>query len=100
MQRMTDTYALKNASLRFKILSTLAILGSMAFLAWSWRVSLGVIKMNRPSDLCVLLGDDLWALAHYKTPLFIWLFCFQAFGYLGLYVTARILFQRSALVAG
>jgi len=93
----TDNYSLKNASWGFKIFSTLAIFGSVAFLAWSWRVSLGVIKMNRPSDLCVLLGDDLWALAHYKTPLFIWLYCFQAFGCIGLYVTTRILFQRSAL---
>jgi hypothetical protein len=96
MQR-TDNYSLKNATGWFKILSTLAILGSVVFLAWSWRVSLGVIKMNRPSDLCVLLGDDLWALAHYKTPLFIWLYLFQAFGCAGLYVTTRILFQRSAL---
>src|ERR1700689_5238308 len=93
----TDNYSLKNASWLFKLFSTLAIFASVAFLAWSWRVSLSVIKMNRPSDLCVLLGDDLWALAHYKTPLFIWLYCFQAFGCAGLYVTTRILFQRSAL---
>src|SRR4029077_10402735 len=97
MQSKTDNYALKNASLRFKLLSTLAILASIGFLAWSWRVSLGILKMNRPSNLCVLLGDDLWALARYKTPLYVWLFLFQAVGYAGLYITARVLFRHSTL---
>lgn len=97
MQQRTDNYSLKNASFLFKTLSTFAILASVAFLAWSWRISLDITKVNRPSDLCLLLGDDLWALAHYKTPLFIWLFLFQASGYLGLYITARLLFSRSAL---
>jgi len=97
MQMKNDSYALKNASLQFKIFSTLAIVGSLALLSWSWQVSLGVLKMNRPSDLCVLLGDDLWALAHYKRPLFFRLFFLQAMGYAGLYFTARILFSRSAL---
>jgi NADH dehydrogenase len=97
MQMKNDNYALKNASLFFKIFSTVAVFSSIALLAWTWRVSLGLLKMNRPSELCSLLGDDLWALAHYKTPLFIWLYLFQAFGYAGLYITARILFGRSAL---
>jgi NADH dehydrogenase len=92
-----DHYALKNASLQFKLLSTIAIVSCMVFLAWCWRVSLGVIQMNRPSNLCVLLGDNLWALARYKTPLFIWLFLFQGFGYLGLFITALVLFSRSNL---
>src|SRR5579859_5444422 len=95
--RKIDHYTLKNASWRFKIFSTAAIFASIALLAWSWRVSLGLLKMNRPSDLCRLLGDDLWALAHYKTPLFIWLVCFQAFGYVGLFITAKLLFARSTL---
>jgi len=77
--------------------STFAIFASVGFLVWSWYVSLGVLKMNRPSNLCVLLGDDLWALARYKTPLYVWLFLFQATGYAGLYLTSRILFHRSAL---
>src|SRR5947209_5017291 len=95
--RKIDHYALKNAAWPFKILSTLGIVASVAFLLWSWRVSLGLLRMNRPSELCRLLGDDLWALAHYKRPLFVWLFMFQAFGYAGLYITARLLFARSAL---
>ena len=74
-----------------------AILFSAGLLAWSWYNSLSVLKFNRPSDMCKLLGDDLWALAHYKTGLFAALLFFQIVAYSGLYVTARVLFQRSAL---
>src|SRR5205085_23801 len=44
-----------------------------------------------------LLGDDLWALAHYKTNLFLMVFFFQACAYAGLYITSRELFRRTSL---
>jgi len=93
----TDTYSLKNALVSFKLLSTAAILFSIALLGWSWYVSLSVLKFNRPSDMCVLLGDDLWALAHYKSGLFGLLIFFQIVAYGGLYLTSRVLFARTSL---
>jgi hypothetical protein len=95
--RKIETYSLKNASIRFKLFSTAVIFGSIALLAWSWYVSLTVLKFHRPSNMCVLLGDDLWALAHYKSGLFGMLLFFQAVAYGGIYVTSRTLFQRTSL---
>src|SRR5438132_3367951 len=95
--RKTDSYSLKNASLGFKLAATAAILASVALLAWSWYVSLSVLKFNRPSEMCRLLGDDLWALAHYKKGLFAVLLFFQCIAYGGLYLTSRVLFARTAL---
>src|SRR5438132_8521304 len=95
--RKTDSYSLKNASLGFKLAATAAILASVALLAWSWYVSLSVLKFNRPSDMCRLLGDDLWALAHYKKGLFSVLIFFQAVAYGVLYITSRVLFARTSL---
>jgi NADH dehydrogenase len=94
---VVDSYSLKNASWRFKLLSTLGILGSTGLLAWSWYVSLGVLKFNRPSEMCRLFGDDLWALAHYKPGLFAMLFFFQAVAYAGIFLISRRLFQQTAL---
>jgi len=95
--RKTDSYYLKNASLRFKLFSTAVIFFSIALLAWSWYISLTVLKFHRPSNMCVLLGDDLWALAHYKSGLYGMLFFFQAVAYGGIFVTSRVLFQRTSL---
>jgi NADH dehydrogenase len=95
--RKTDSYTLKNVPLDFKLLSTGAVSFSIALLSWSWYTSLSVLKFNRPSDMCRLLGDDLWALAHYKTGLFSVLLFFQAVAYGTLYITARVLFKESAL---
>ena len=97
MSQRPDHYSLRNASLAFKILSTASVLASTALLAWSWYVSLTVLKTHRPSNLCVLLGDDLWALAHYKTHLFALIFFFQASAYAGLFLISRELFQRTSL---
>jgi NADH dehydrogenase len=94
---VVDSYSLKNASRPFKLLSTLGILGSTGLLAWSWYVSLGVLKFNRPSEMCRLFGDDLWALAHYQPGLFAMLFFFQAVAYAGIFLISRRLFQRTAL---
>ena len=47
--------------------------------------------------MCVLLGDDLWALAHYKTGLFAVLIIYQAVAYVILYGISRLLFARTAL---
>ena len=47
--------------------------------------------------MCVLLGDDLWALAHHDSGLFGTLVFFQAVGYAGIFTTAYIFFQRAAL---
>ena len=95
--RKTENYSLKNASLLFKLAATAVLLGSIALLGWSWYVSLSVLKFNRPSEMCRLLGDDLWALAHYKKGLFWTLLFFQSIAYGGLYMTSRVLFARSAL---
>ncbi len=95
--RKNDSYSLKNASLGFKWFATAAIVFSIVLLAWTWYVSLSVLKFNRPSDMCRFLGDDLWALAQYKKGLFSVLIFFQAVAYGGLYVTSRVLFGRSAL---
>src|ERR1700682_5571521 len=95
--RKTESYSLKNASLGFKVAATVAILASIALLAWSWYISLSVLKFNRPSEMCRRLGDDLWALAHFKTPLFVLLLFFQAVAYGGLFITSRVLFQRTSL---
>src|ERR1700733_8380094 len=97
MQHKTDSYTLKNASWVFKIFSTLAILISMAVLAWSWYVSLSVLKFHRPSDMCVLLGDDLWALAHHNAGLYGTLVFFQAIAYGGIFTMAYLFFQRAAM---
>jgi NADH dehydrogenase len=95
--RRMDSYSLKNAALSFKLLATGGMLGSAALLAWSWYVSLSVLTFNRPSDMCLLLGDDLWALAHNKAGLFWTLVFFQAVAYAGMYFTSKMLFKRSAL---
>jgi len=95
--RKTESYSLKNASLGFKLLATAAILFSIALLGWTWYVSLSVIKFNRPSDMCRLLGDSLWALSQYKKGLFGVLVFFQAAAYGGLYLTSRVLFARTSL---
>src|SRR5216683_3001800 len=95
--RKTESYSLKNASVLFKLAATAAILASVALLAWSWYVSLSVLKFNRPSEMCRLLGDDLWALAHYKKGLFSVLLFFQSVAYGGLYLTTRALFARTSL---
>ncbi len=97
MQRKTDSYSLKNASWIFKIFSTAVIFASMAVLAWSWYISLSVLKFHRPSDMCVLLGDDLWALAHHNPGLYGTLIFFQAIGYGGIFAMAYLFFQRAAL---
>src|SRR5882724_319228 len=95
--RKNESYSLKNASLSFKLIATAAILLSIAILGWTWYVSLSVLKFNRPSDMCRLLGDDLWALAQYKKGLFGVLIFFQAAAYGILYVTSRVLFSRTSL---
>jgi len=95
--RKVENYSLKNASVEFKLLSTAGIFFSIALLAWSWYTSLSVLKFNRPSEMCRLLGDDLWALAHYKTNLFLMLLFFQACAYAGLFLTSRVLFQHTSL---
>lgn len=97
MHARTDHYPLKNARLRFKLLATLGILFSVALLAWSWTATLGILKTHRPSSFCRLLGDDLWAIFQYNRGLFILVYLFQAAGYLGIYVTARVLFKRTSL---
>ncbi len=95
--RKTENYSLKNASLGFKLFATAAILFSVALLGWTWYVSLSVINFNRPSDMCRLLGDSLWALSQYKKGLFWVLVFFQAVAYGGLYVTSRVLFAKTSL---
>lgn len=95
--RKIENYSLKNASVEFKLLSTAGIFFSINLLAWSWYTSLSVLKFNRPSEMCRLLGDDLWALAHYKTSLFLMLLFFQTCAYAGIFFTSRILFQRTSL---
>jgi NADH dehydrogenase len=94
---VVDSYSLKNASWNFKLLSTAGILGSVGLLTWSWTISLGVLKFNRPSEMCRLFGDDLWALARYQPGLFAMIFFFQAIAYSGIYLISRRLFQRTAL---
>src|SRR5690349_8111054 len=95
--RKIENYQLKNAPISLKLFATGAVLFSLMLLGWTWFNSLSVLKFNRPSDMCRLLGDDLWALAHYKTGLYAVLLVYQAAAYLVLYWVARALFQRTAL---
>ena len=42
--RTYDNYSLKNASLKFKILTTFWLAFSFALIAWSWFISLTVVN--------------------------------------------------------
>jgi len=46
-----------------------------------------------------MLGDDLWALAHTKTPLYVWLFLFQRWD-IGFFISRQDLVSRTARAAG
>jgi len=95
--RKIENYRLKNASWDLKLIATAAVLSSMLLLGWTWFNSLSILKFNRPSDMCRLLGDDLWALAQSRPGLFAVLLVYQAGAYSVLYGVTRALFQRSAL---
>lgn len=92
-----DRYRIKNAPLTLKLAATAGVVFSVLVLALTWYNSLSVLRFHRPSEMCRQLGDDLWALAHYKIGVFAVLLVFQAFAYSALFVLSWVLLQKSTL---
>lgn len=95
---MTDTYALKNASIRFKTVSTLGLLASLTLMALSWFLTVTVIGWNHTGrGRMMSIGHDLYNLAWDSFGVYVGILLLQAIGYAGLYFIARALFRRAAL---
>ncbi len=93
-----DAYRLKNASLRFKVASTLSLLVSLAALGVAWKLCFTLISWNRSGfSRMTSVGADLYGLAWDLTGIYASLLLLQAAGYAGLYFAARSLFRKAAL---
>src|SRR5438874_5166980 len=96
--RTYDNYSLKNASLKFKILTTFWLAFSFALIAWSWFISLTVVNWYSSGLMKHwMLGPELLDLAWTKTKIFAFLFGLQTVAFVALWLTGRKLLRRSAL---